>query len=191
MSALPKAIPGVLLGAALALSSCGGDAPAKKASVFPTVSFTSPSIGGTELPAAYTCNGKDIFPPLEWGTVPADVKSVALFVVGFIPEPSTKSYKVSVEWAVAGVNPALHRLLPGRLPPGVILGRTDAKSTSYSICPKRGTPVHYQFELYGVPAADRVKPDFEGFKVLTALADPKVATHAVAHGAFVENYTRQ
>jgi phosphatidylethanolamine-binding protein (PEBP) family uncharacterized protein len=175
----------------LALAGCGSDAPAKAKAV-PRIPFKSAAVVREALPARYTCDGRDVSPPLEWGAVPADVGDLALFVVGFTPDPATKSYKISVEWAVAGLNPALHKLSAGQLPLGTFLGvASDDKRQSYSICPKRGTTVHYQFELYGLSEAVGISPDFAGLPVLKSLASNTGASGTQAHGAFIATYTRK
>jgi hypothetical protein len=105
----PKAISGVVLLWVLAIAGCGSSGSSTAKSV-PKIALKSPAIVGASIPARYTCDGKDISPPLEWGAVPADTSSLVLLVVGLIPEAATKTYKLSVEWAAAGLNPALHRL---------------------------------------------------------------------------------
>ena len=192
MRGTPKAISSAALLLAIALAGCGGSSSADKTRGVPTIPFKSPTIASKQqIPARYTCDGKDISPPLEWGAVPADVQNLALFVVGFTPEPSTKTYKVSVEWAVAGLNPALHKLAAGQVPPGAYLGLTTSNHRHYSLCPVKGKTVLYQFELYGQPAALAVSPHFTALPVLNALVGHSSATFTNAHGAFAATYKRQ
>ncbi len=187
----PKAILGVLLLCALVLGGCGADSPAAAKAV-PKINVRSTAISGDVLPARFTCDGRDISPPLEWGAVPPSVGRLALFLIGFTPDAATGGYSISVEWAVAGLNPALHRLAAGQLPAGAYLGvATDGKRQRYSVCPKKGTSVHYQFELYGIPASIVVSPQFAGASILSALTTPNSPTPAAAHGGFVAIYTRK
>ena len=190
MRQTPKAMLGATLLSAVVLSSCGSDALAKTKTI-PLMSFRSPTIDRPAIPARYTCDGKNISPPFEWGAVPAGTKDLALFIVGLTPEPSTKSYKVSVEWAVAGVNPALHRIAAGRLPSGAFLGRGKSKRESYSICPKKGSPVRYQFEAYAVPQAVVIPPNFASVAALNTLVAPSSKDRALAHGGFAAVYKRR
>jgi phosphatidylethanolamine-binding protein (PEBP) family uncharacterized protein len=189
MRQLPKAIlsPCVLL--ALVLAGCGSSAPATVKPIR-LLSFKSPTIPKPVLPARYTCDGKNISPPLEWGPVPAGAENLALFIVGFTPEPATKSYKIAVDWAVAGVNPSLHHMAAGHLPPGAFLGRNSDKREGYSICPKKGTGIHYQFEAYAVPQGVVLPPHFSSLAALQTLVGAKSTTRAVAHGGFAANYKR-
>lgn len=181
-----RATSSIVLVAVLALAGCGGS-PHKEA----TISLKSAAITGKSLPALYTCDGKNISPPLEWGAVPADTRELALFLVSYTPVPSTHAYSAAVDWAVAGVNPALHRLAPGRLPRGAHVGIASDGKRRYSVCPKKGVDVHYQFEVYGLPASAKISPRFAGLPVIAALASPKSSNPVNAHGGFVVFYERR
>jgi len=176
------AISCVSLLSALLLTGCGNSDSAK----ISTITFKSAAIDGTTIPTRYTCDGADTSPPLEWGEVPTGTGTLVLFVVGVLPEPATNSYKLSVEWAVAGVNPSLHRLSAGQLPPGAYVGEATDGKRHYSICPKRGQRKQYQFELYALPAADSVVREFAGGPVLLRLA--RKASPAIGHGDFIASY---
>ena len=186
----PKPILGAILVLALALAGCGGSAPAKVTPI-PLLSFKSPVISKPVIPARYTCDGMNISPPFVWGAVPAATKDLALFLVGFTPESAARTYAVSIEWAVAGLNPALHRMAAGHLPPGAFLGRNSNNRKRYTICPKKGTSIHYQFEAYAVPQGTVIAPNFSSLKAINTLVNPKSTTRAIAHGGFAATYERQ
>ncbi len=187
---LATLIPSALiLLSALAATGCGSSSPAQ-AKLIPSMSFRSPAIPKPALPALYTCDGKNISPPFVWGAVPAEAKDLALFVVGFTPQAATKTYSVSVEWAAAGVNPNLHRMAAGQLPSGAFLGRNSDKHERYSICPKKGTNIHYQFEAYGVPPGVVIPPHFSSLATLNVLVSAQSKGRAVAHGGFAAQYKR-
>ena len=185
-----KAISCAALLCVLALVGCGSSSSTATNRI-PKIAFTSPAITAKTIPVTYTCDGKDISPPLEWGAVPPNVSQLALFVLGFIPQPSTKTFKVSVEWALAGLNPALHRLPPGGVPPGAYVGLTTDKKQRYSICPAHGKTIEYAFELYGLPSAVTTYKNFQSVAVLNSLVDRGSATFTNAHGAFAATYKRQ
>jgi phosphatidylethanolamine-binding protein (PEBP) family uncharacterized protein len=169
------------------LTACGSSSPATD----PAIVVKSPAFSTDHLPARYTCDGQNVSPPLEWGAAPAGVGQFALFLVGFTLNQATKSYEPSVEWAVAGLKPAIHRIAAGQLPAGAFLGlASDGQQQKYSICPAKGTKVHYQFEVYGVPGAVTVAPRFSGLSLIRALTGPTGPNRADAHGGFVANYTR-
>ncbi len=180
---------GIALSAALALAGCGGSATSThKEAVVP---LKSAAMAGRSVPALYTCDGKDIHPPLEWGAVPAGTRELALFLVGLTPVPSSRAYSVSIDWAVSGVNPALHRLAAGQLPAGAHVGAASDNKKRYSLCPKKGTTAQYIFELYGLPAGVSIAPDFNGGSVITALSSRKSSNPVNAHGSLIAFYRRR
>jgi phosphatidylethanolamine-binding protein (PEBP) family uncharacterized protein len=186
-----KAISGLMLLGALLLAGCGSSSTVKEPA---TITVKSAAIDGTAsaIPARYTCDGSNTSPPLEWGAVPAGTKSLVLFVLGFTPISGASNYSVSVEWAVGGLNPELHKLAAGQLPAGAYEGLTSAKQRRYSLCPKRGTLKHYQFEMYGLPSGAILSPEFAGLPILSKLttntsAHPSIAT---ARGGLVFTYKR-
>ncbi len=143
------------------------------------------------LPVRYTCDGQDISPPLEWGAVPASTKSLALFLVALVPEPSSHTSSASLGWAVAGLNPSLHRLAAGHLPRGAYEGLTSNNKRNYWLCPPKGTRVEYQFELYGLPASETISHNFAGLFVLSALAGAANSNKSSGHGIFAVTYKRK
>jgi phosphatidylethanolamine-binding protein (PEBP) family uncharacterized protein len=185
---LLKTISGALLVAALALAGCGGGSSSSRLPI-QTISLKSAAIDGRSIPARYTCDGRNTAPPLEWGAVPAGTASLVLFLVGVVPEPATKTYALSINWAVAGLNPALHKLGPGQLPHGAYVGVGSNGKRRYSLCPKKGQTEQFQFELYGLPSGDRVVHSFVGLPLLARLASTK-STPANAHGALIATYKR-
>jgi phosphatidylethanolamine-binding protein (PEBP) family uncharacterized protein len=188
------ALAAVLL-PALVLAGCGGASTTPTSTtaankVVSKVFFTSAAMAGDTIPVRYTCDGSDVSPPLEWGTVPKGTGELVLMVVDFVPEPATANYKVSVEWAVAGINPRLHALAAGRLPPGAYVGLNSDGQRRYSICPTSRLREQYHFELFGLPASGTVGPNFAGLATLKSLYDapPSALT---AHGTFTAVYTRK
>ena len=182
-----KVTSGAALLSALALAGCSNSsAPAGI-----TIPFKSPAIVNTLLPATYTCDGKDIAPPVEWGAVPSTTRELALFVLGLTPHGSKGGYSTTVEWSVAGINPALHALSAGKLPVDAHVGLTSkGKRQPYSICPAKGTSKRYQFALYAVPTSITIPARFVGIKLLEALADPESRVSADAGGTFLASYRR-
>ncbi len=180
---------GIALSATLALAGCGGSsAPRHKEAV---VTLKSTAMVGRSLPAVYTCDGRDIHPPLEWGAMPAGTGEVALFLIELTPVPRSRVYSVSVDWAVSGVNPSLHRLAAGQLPRGAHVGAASDGKQRYSLCPKKGTTVQYRFELYGLPAGVRIAPRFAGESVIAALSSSKSSNPVNAHGSLIAFYRRR
>lgn len=189
MSKLARAVPGAALLAMMALlAGCGAGSSAGSSTVSQLL-FKSAGIPGAALPSRYTCDGQNISPPLEWGSVPANTGELAVFLLAFTPESTTHTLRVSVEWAVAGVNPKLHKIAAGELPPGAFTGVVSHSRTRYSLCPKKGQSQKYQFEVYGLPKSASISRKFAGLPVLSALGHSPSPVNA--HGAFAVVYRRR
>jgi phosphatidylethanolamine-binding protein (PEBP) family uncharacterized protein len=174
------------LALALALAGCGGSKSSQ--SVAP-VSFQSAALSGHKIPARYTCDGKNIHPTLEWGSVPSATGQLVLLVVGLTPSQGDH-YAVSIEWAVAGISPELHKLSAGQLPPGAYVGLASDGERKYSICPKKGVTETYQFNLYAVRSSLEIAPSFSGISILAAFSTPHTQDSPIGLGAFVARYRR-
>ena len=175
---------------ALALTGCGTSATTKPV----TVPLTSSAIHSGQLPALYTCTGKNINPPLTWGTIPPIIQELSLFALEYSPSP-TGHYTLGVEWAIAGVNPALHHINAGELPPGAFLLNTSTNTSTskrkYNICPPKGQTKHYEFALYAIPAGVRVSPELGATELLTNLTNPNPKLQAPVTGILTATYTRR
>jgi phosphatidylethanolamine-binding protein (PEBP) family uncharacterized protein len=182
----PATISCAVLVLALVLSGCGGTSSGQSATF---VEFKSAAISSGRIPALYTCDGKDIHPAFEWGEVPANTGELVLMVVGLTPKAADQ-YSVSVEWAVSGINPRLHRIRAGRLPAAAHVGLGSDGARGYSICPKPGVTETYQFTLYAVRSSLEISPSFSGISVLSALSAPHTQNSAIGQGAFVALYKR-
>jgi Raf kinase inhibitor-like YbhB/YbcL family protein len=136
-----------------------------------TVTSTAFTDGGT-IPKRYTCEGRDIAPPLAWGGVPAGTKSLVL-IVDDPDAPDPKAPKRTwVHWVLYDI-PASTTALPegGALPPGTRQGRNDWGRTGYGgPCPPIGRH-RYFHKLYaldtvlgdlGEPAKTEVEKAMKG-----------------------------
>lgn len=109
--------------------------------------------GGSIL-SLYTCEGKDISPPLAWSGVPSSAKSVALIVDDpDAPDPA-KPQRVYVHWVVYNI-PVQTTSLPENasksgMPQGATQGKNDWGKTEYGgPCPPVGRH-RYFFKLYAL-----------------------------------------
>jgi hypothetical protein len=123
----------------------------------PTMAFTisSPSFGpGAAIPAIYTCEGRDISPPLAWRGIPSGTKSLVL-IVDDPDAPDPRMPKLTwVHWVLANLPPGIEGLpegvAPGALPSGTIEGVNDWKRTGYGgPCPPIGRH-RYFHKLYAL-----------------------------------------
>jgi phosphatidylethanolamine-binding protein (PEBP) family uncharacterized protein len=183
-----KTISGVLL-SALALAGCGSSSPA--AIPHTDISFKSPVIEGTKIPALYTCDGKDISPPFEWGPVPPQTKELAILVLSIAPSLTPGRYEVAPVWGIAGINPALHKIAAGQVPQGAHLGLTATGREHYELCPPKKLTANYQFSLYAVPSGVTVPPNFGDEQLLSGLASGNTPLASHASGGFPVIYKRK
>ncbi|NNM59652.1 MAG: YbhB/YbcL family Raf kinase inhibitor-like protein [Legionellales bacterium] len=110
---------------------------------------------GSAIPALYTCQGKDISPPLSWSDAPANTEAYALVV----RDPDSKN-KNWIHWVMYNLPldatsvPAAYQAKMA----GALVGKNSwDKSIYQGPCPTSGTH-HYRFELYALDQALYVDP---------------------------------
>jgi Raf kinase inhibitor-like YbhB/YbcL family protein len=108
---------------------------------------------GGAIPTKYTCEGRDVSPPLAWSGVPAGAKSLAL-VVDDPDAPDPAAPKMTwVHWVVYDIPPATTAIAEGAGPAGAKDGTNDFGRTGYGgPCPPIGRH-RYFFKLYALDAA--------------------------------------
>jgi Raf kinase inhibitor-like YbhB/YbcL family protein len=107
---------------------------------------------GGEIPAKYTCEGKDLSPPLMFSDVPEDAKSLVL-IVDDPDAPDPAAPKLTwVHWVLLDIPPDTAGLPESvsTLPSGTKEGMNDWKRTGYGgPCPPIGRH-RYFFKLYAL-----------------------------------------
>jgi len=117
---------------------------------------------GQSIPKAYTCEGRDLSPPLSWDGVPAGTKSLVL-IVDDPDAPDPAAPRVTwVHWLLYNLPASSGGLpeaaTPGNLPRGALQGRNGWGRAGYGgPCPPIGRH-RYFFKLY---ALDIVLPDLK------------------------------
>jgi Raf kinase inhibitor-like YbhB/YbcL family protein len=125
---------------------------------------------GGSIPSTYTCEDRDVSPPLAWSGAPPGTKTFALIVDDpDAPDPA-KPQRVYVHWVIYNL-PATTTALPENaskkgLSTGAVQGKNDWGKAEYGgPCPPIGRH-RYFFKLYaldaeltGLPAP--TKPDLE------------------------------
>ncbi len=106
---------------------------------------------GAMIPRDYTCEGKDISPPLAWDGVPEGTKSLS--VICDDPDAPGGTW---VHWVLFNL-PATVNELPQNIPPDKILGNgakqgiNDFRRVGYGgPCPPPGGPHRYYFKIYAL-----------------------------------------
>jgi len=120
-----------------------------------TLTLLSPAFddGGT-IPMKYTCEGKDISPPLSWEDIPEGTKSLVLIVDDpDAPDPEAPMM-TWVHWVLYNIPPETDGLPEGvaskSLPPGTKEGVNDWGRTGYGgPCPPIGRH-RYFHKLYAL-----------------------------------------
>ena len=105
------------------------------------------------IPAPYTCEGRDISPPLAWNGVPEGTQSLALIIDDpDAPDPANPRM-TWVHWVLFNIPPQTNELPEGAsmsLPPGISQGINDWKRTRYGgPCPPIGRH-RYFHKLYAL-----------------------------------------
>ena len=138
------------------------------------------------IPLQFTCDGKDISPPLSWSEPPADTKSLALICDD--PDAPGKTW---VHWVVYNL-PLSTRFLSEAVPEGKkiadggLQGINDFKKLSYGgPCPPGGTH-RYFFKIY---ALDQIL-DLEPGATKTEL-EVAMKGHILDRGELMGYYSRK
>ena len=142
---------------------------------------------GTPIPAKYTCDEKNLSPPLKWSGVPAEAKSLAL--IADDPDAPSGTW---VHWVVYDLPASLSELpedtVKGqRLPGGGMQGMNDFKHLGYGgPCPPPGTPHRYFFKLYALDTMLDLKPG-----VTKKDLEHAINKHILAQGQLMGTYKRK
>jgi hypothetical protein len=177
----------------IALAGCGHGAASEQGGADPgagkpTFTVTSEAFAANaNIPAAHTCEGEDLAPPLAWSGAPAATKSYALIVDDpDAPDPAAPK-KTHVHWVITDI-PASTTSLPlgGALPAGAANGTNDSGNATWNgPCPPIGRH-RYFFKLYALDAEHLGKPGMKKPELLAAMAG-----HVLAKGELVGTYQKQ
>ena len=114
--------------------------------------YSSAFASGGTIPRQYTCEGKDLSPPLRWEDIPTGTQSLALIVEDpDAPDPAAPQ-RIWVHWVLYDIPPHIQELSAGvqRLPPGAREGINDWLRKGYGgPCPPIGRH-RYFFQLYAL-----------------------------------------
>jgi Raf kinase inhibitor-like YbhB/YbcL family protein len=130
---------GLTLG--LLLAACGGSngGAASISANLKQIALTSPAfVAGGPIPREYTCDGRDVSPPLRWSGVPASATQLYLVMLDRSSKQGTFHH-----WAMR-FPPTVRALDAGEVPPGAQLSANDFGRSGYGgPCPPRGDPAHH------------------------------------------------
>jgi Raf kinase inhibitor-like YbhB/YbcL family protein len=174
----------LLLLLSVAVSACGdGEKPSEPLpEADASIELQSPAFrDGGAIPASFTCDGKDLSPPLRWSGVPARARELALVV-----EDSDADR--FVHWTVLGIPLSTSRLSEGQVPQGASETENSFGKHGWSgPCPPEGDSAHrYLFALYATDAPLTQDEDASPDDVRGALSD-----HAIARGTLTGRFSRR
>jgi hypothetical protein len=144
-----------------------------------------------DIPSLYTCEGRDVSPPLAWSGVPAGTRSLAL-IVDDPDAPDPAAPKMTwVHWVLYNLPPATPGLEAGMsrspgLPTGAREGLNDGKREGYGgPCPPIGRH-RYVHTLY---ALDTLLPILR--PATKAALEKAMQGHILAQDELVGYYRKQ
>ena len=125
-----------LFGVMLGLAACGGGSGG-----IARIPVTSSAFGPHGvIPKTYTCDGRNISPPLHWSDIPGDATQVSLLM----QDPDSPGGNF-IHWQISGMSPRMSDLGAGQAPAIGTVGTNSFGTTGYrGPCPPRGgKPHHY------------------------------------------------
>ena len=127
---------GLAMLGAVALSACGSN----QAQAPQTMTVRSPAFAaGGAIPRLYTCNGRDISPPLRWSGIPGEATELRLTMID--PDAPGGGF---VHWQLSGLSPRSTGLDAGKAPAVGIAGTNSFGTTGYrGPCPPSGAKPHH------------------------------------------------
>jgi len=143
---------------------------------------------GSEIPSKYTCEGKDISPPLAWSGVTHSAKSLVL-IVDDPDAPDPMAPKMTwVHWVLYNIPTSVNALPEAvkQLPEGTLSGLNDWNRTGYGgPCPPMGRH-RYFHKLY---ALDMVLPDLG--RPTKAVIEAQMKGHIIEEAQLVGTYQKR
>lgn len=152
--------------------------------------LSSAFVEGGEIPVTFTCEEKDVSPPLEWRDVPSNAKSLVLIVDDpDAPDPAAPKM-VWVHWVLYNIDPASKGLVENitdqNLPKGTLKGTNSWEKHQYGgPCPPIGRH-RYFHKLY---ALDTVLPNLN-YPTVEALKSA-MRNHVIAESVLMGTYQKK
>jgi Raf kinase inhibitor-like YbhB/YbcL family protein len=153
----------------------------KMAIIITSTAFTD----GGMIPRDYTCDGKNISPPLAWTGVPEATKSLAI-----ICDDPDAPMGIWVHWVLYNI-PATINELSQNIPPDKVLksgakqGINDFRKFGYGgPCPPGGTHRYY-FKIYALDTELMLEPGLTKTELLKAMKG-----HILTEGQLMGRYKR-
>ncbi len=112
--------------------------------------LTSPAFKeGGIIPSLYTCEGKEINPPLEMTAIPPEAKSLVLIIDDPDVPKSRRPDGMYDHWILFNIPPTTHKIAEHSTPPGMQGKSTNGKNQYVGPCPP-DREHRYFFKLYAL-----------------------------------------
>ena len=133
----------------LCLAGCGTSGSSPIQHVVVTSSAFGPS---GEIPREFTCDGRNISPPLHWSEVPDEATQLMLTM----KDPGAPGGSF-IHWQMSALSPRSEGLGAGQTPAIGIEGTNGFGTTGYrGPCPPRGSKPHHYVITVNALAGDRI-----------------------------------
>lgn len=141
---------------------------------------------GEPIPAKYSCDGKNVSPPLKWNGAPSGTKSLAL--IADDPDAPVGTWVHWVLYDLPATTSDLAEGLPQSqyLPGGARQGLNDFKRLGYGgPCPPPGKAHRYFFRLFALDATPDIKSGASRKEL-----EKVMSGHIIAQGQLMGTYQR-
>jgi Raf kinase inhibitor-like YbhB/YbcL family protein len=133
------------------------------------------------IPQKYTCDGKDVNPPLKIENVPPAAKSLVLIV-----DDPDAPMGMWVHWVVWNIDPKMGEIKENTVPKGALQGINDFRKHDYGgPCPPSGTH-RYFFKLYALDSLLNLSTNSRKTDIEKAMKG-----HIIAQAEIIGLYKRQ
>jgi phosphatidylethanolamine-binding protein (PEBP) family uncharacterized protein len=185
----------LLVGAFFVLQGCAeergpatiNDASPLRNSISSRLTVQTPALKNDQtlekLPIRYRCSENAIWFPLEWGSVPDPTDEIVVTVIAntLYRKGNAVASRLYTAWVIGGIQPEVHTLHPGQLPPGVFLTGRNVNSPN---CPPRSQETGFVFTVNALPEG-RDHQNFESIGLSTIEA---LEAEALAKGHVLAAY---
>jgi Raf kinase inhibitor-like YbhB/YbcL family protein len=136
------------------------------------------------IPVKYTCDGKNISPPLSISSVPEDAKALVLIMDDPDVPKSIRPDGMWDHWVVFNIPVSVREIPEGKNPDGVLGRNTGGKNEYTGPCPP-DREHRYFFKLYALDAALNLQKGASKADVEKAMKG-----HAIAQATLIGLYKR-
>ncbi len=139
----------------------------------------------TMIPEKYTCEGKDVNPPLEWSDVPHQTVSLVLIMDDPDVPAFVRKDQMYVHWVIYNIPPETRLLKENSRPPGTQGQGTKGIARYQGPCPP-DREHRYFFKLYALDCLLKLEPEATKEQVELSMEG-----HVIAKAELIGLYCRK